>query len=175
MMFLSMPEDRNRRAPMISTVITARITPYSAIVTTQARTEPVATTEPQGTTDTVAIPLDQPERLPRCTTPQLALAVKIVDGSAMLVLRRVAGEPCHHSESHIGLTVLDQSGHKVGAVRPRFGARKFNRPGRFHTWIRAAYADPVHGILRSSRVVSRGCNSGPVRGSSHRLRDRNRL
>jgi len=31
----------------------------------------------------------------------------------MLVLRRVAGEPCHHGQSHIGLTVLDQSGHKV--------------------------------------------------------------
>ena len=81
-------------------------------VTTQATTEPVATTEPQGTTDTAPIPT-QPEHLPRCTTPQLALAVKIVDGSAMLVLRRVAGEPCHHGQSHIGLTVLDQSGHKV--------------------------------------------------------------
>ncbi len=82
-------------------------------VSTQAATEPVATTEPQGTTDTATIPSAQPERLPRCTTPQLALAMKVVDGSAMLVLRRVAGEPCHHGRSHIGLTVLDQSGHKV--------------------------------------------------------------
>ena len=32
MMFLSMPEESRRRAPMMRTVITARITPYSAIV-----------------------------------------------------------------------------------------------------------------------------------------------
>jgi hypothetical protein len=82
-------------------------------VAAQAATAAVATTEPQGTTDTAAIPSAPPERLPRCTTPQLALAVKIVDRSAMLVLRRVAGEPCHHGQSPIGLTVLDQSGQKV--------------------------------------------------------------
>jgi hypothetical protein len=67
-------------------------------VSAQAATEPMATTEPQGTTDTAAIPSPPPERLPRCTMPQLVLAVKIVDGSAMLVLRRVAGEPCHHGQ-----------------------------------------------------------------------------
>jgi hypothetical protein len=82
-------------------------------VTAQATTDPVATTEPQGTTDTSTIPSPVPERLPRCTTPQLALAMKVVDGSAMLVLRRVAGKPCHHGQSHIGLTVLDQSGRRV--------------------------------------------------------------
>jgi hypothetical protein len=100
-------------------------------VTTQATTEPVATTEPQGTTDTVAIPLDQPERLPRCTTPQLALAVKIVDGSAMLVLRRVAGEPCHHGQSHIGLTVLDQSGNKVALFGHGSGPESSTAPADF--------------------------------------------
>jgi hypothetical protein len=82
-------------------------------VTAQATTEPVATSEPQGMTDAAAIQSPAPERLPSCRTPQLALAMKVMDGSAMLVLRRVVGEPCHHGQSHIGLTVLDQSGHKV--------------------------------------------------------------
>jgi hypothetical protein len=82
-------------------------------VTAETTTEPEVTTEPSATTAAPTIPSPPPERLPRCTTPQLALAVKVVDGSAMLVLRRVAGEPCHHGQSHIGLTVLDQSGQKV--------------------------------------------------------------
>jgi hypothetical protein len=86
-------------------------------VTAQATTEPEATTEPLATTTAPAIPSPPPERLPRCTTPQLALAIKVVDGSAMLVLRRVAGKPCHHGRSPIGITVLDQSGRKV----PMFG------------------------------------------------------
>lgn len=89
-------------------------------VTTQAATEPAATTETLATT--VAPP--PPEHLARCTIPQLELAVKVVDGSAMLVLRRVSGEPCHHGRSPIGLTVLDQSGHDVtlfghGSSSPR--------------------------------------------------------
>ena len=101
-------------------------------VTTQVvTTEPVATTEPQETTDTATIPSPQPERLPRCTTPQLALAVKIVNGSAMLVLRRVAGEPCHHGQSHIGLTVLDQSGKKVALFGHGSGPESSTAPADF--------------------------------------------
>ena len=77
----------------------------------QTTTEPVA--EPVATTTAPAIKSPTPERLPLCTTPQLALAMKVVDGSAMLVLRRVAGKPCHHGRSSIGLTVRDQYGHSV--------------------------------------------------------------
>jgi hypothetical protein len=100
-------------------------------VSAQAATEPMATTEPQGTTDTAAIPSPPPERLPRCTMPQLVLAVKIVDGSAMLVLRRVAGEPCHHGQSHIGLTVLDQSGHRVALFGHGSGPESSTAPADF--------------------------------------------
>ena len=100
-------------------------------VTAQATTDPVTTTEPQGTTDTPVDPAPPPERLPRCTTPQLALAMKVVDGSAMLVLRRVAGEPCHHGQSHIGLTVLDQSGHKVTLFGHGTGPRSSTAPADF--------------------------------------------
>jgi hypothetical protein len=107
-------------------------------VTTQA------TTEPQGTTDTAAISSAQPEPLPRCTTPQLALAVKIVDGSAMLVLRRVTGEPCHHGRSPIGLTVRDQSGHRV----PSFGG---SAPLRS-----AVPADFSHGFVHLMQIPYSG-------------------
>ena len=113
-------------------------------VTAEATTDPVATTEFQGTTDTATIPSPQPERLPRCTTPQLALAVKIVDGSAMLVLRRVAGEPCHHGRSPIGLIVRDQSGHRVSS----FGGSALLRS--------AVPADFSHGFVQLMQIPYSG-------------------
>lgn len=58
-----------------------------------------------------------PERLPSCGTRQLALTFTVWDGLAALVLRRVAGKPCHHGRTPIGLTVRDQSGHKVPLFR----------------------------------------------------------
>jgi hypothetical protein len=57
--------------------------------------------------------------------------MKVVDGSAMLVLRRVAGEPCHHGQSHIGLTVLDQSGHKVVLFGHGWGPESSTVPADF--------------------------------------------
>lgn len=55
-----------------------------------------------------------PQRLTSCTTAQLKLAfTRYVEGLAALVLRRVAGKPCHHGRSLIRFTVHDQSGHRV--------------------------------------------------------------
>ena len=110
----SSSDDESAHAAQVPTVVDlGGSTVTLEAVIAQPTTDPVATTEPLATTAAPAIPSLPPERLPRCTTPQLALAMKVVDGSAMLVLRRVAGEPCHHGQSHIGLTVLDQSGQKV--------------------------------------------------------------
>jgi hypothetical protein len=106
-------------------------------------TQPV-TTEPQGTTGPAAIQSPAPERLPSCTTPQLALAVKIEDGSAMLVLRRVAGKPCHHGRSPIGLTLRYQSGHKV----PLFGGSPDSRSTR--------PADFSHGFVQVMQLPNTG-------------------
>src|ERR1041384_2556301 len=87
----------------------AGLTTTEGIVQT---TEGVATTEPVGTTAQV-VQSAPPERLPSCTTGQLRLTFTVVDGSASLLLRRVAGKPCHHGRSPIGFTVRDQSGQRV--------------------------------------------------------------
>jgi hypothetical protein len=107
--------------------------------------------------------------------PQLALAMKVVDGSAMLVLRHVAGEPCHRGQSHIGLTVLDQSGHKVALFGHGSGPGSSTAPADFTRGfvqlMQIPYTescDPAGSYLAVATV-------GPYEGSSHRLRDRNRL
>jgi len=57
-------------------------------------------------------------RLPLCTTAQLRLAFTLTDGSAALVLARVAGKPCHHGQSDARFIIRDTSGHRV----PVFGS-----------------------------------------------------
>jgi hypothetical protein len=56
------------------------------------------------------------DRLPTCTTPQLALAFEILGGSATFVLRHVRGEPCHLPRLPIRFTVRDQAGRRVRLV-----------------------------------------------------------
>lgn len=73
----------------------------------------VATTEAEGTT-APASKSAAPERLSSCAAAQLKLAFTFwQEGLAALVLRRVAGKPCHHGRSPIRFTVHDQSGHRV--------------------------------------------------------------
>ena len=82
--------------------------------TSQGSTAGVVTTEAAVGTTTPAIQSTPPQRLSSCTTAQLKLAFTLWDeGMAGLVLRRVAGKPCHHGRSLIRFTVHDQSGHRV--------------------------------------------------------------
>jgi hypothetical protein len=56
------------------------------------------------------------DRLPTCTTRQLALAFEILGGSATFVLRHVRGEPCHLPRVPIRFTVRDRAGRRVRLV-----------------------------------------------------------
>jgi hypothetical protein len=87
--------------------------------------------EPVATVGTAAIQSSTPERLSPCTTPQLALAIKVEGGSAKLALRHVAGKPCHHGRSPVGLTVRDQSGHKVPLFTSGFYWQRNTAPANF--------------------------------------------
>jgi len=89
----------------------------------------------------------------------------------MLVLRRVAGEPCHHGQSHIGLTVLGQSGHKVTLFGHGSSTALADFTRGFVQLLQISYSescDPAGSYLAVA-------GARPVRGSSHSLRDRNRL
>jgi hypothetical protein len=82
--------------------------------TSQGTTAGVTTTEAAVGTTAPAIQSTETQRLPSCTTAQLKLAFTLwVEDLAALVLRRVAGKPCHHGRSLIRFTVHDQSGHRV--------------------------------------------------------------
>ena len=92
-----------------------------------------------------AVQSTAPQRLSACTTAQLKLAFTLWDeGLAGLVLRRVAGKPCHHGGSLIRITVHDQSGHRVTV----FGA-----PGR-----RTVPADFSHGFEQLIQFPSMSCD-----------------
>ncbi len=56
------------------------------------------------------------DRLPTCTTPQLALAFEILGGSATFVLRHVRGKPCHLPRVPIRFNVRDRAGRRVRLV-----------------------------------------------------------
>jgi hypothetical protein len=61
------------------------------------------------------------DRLPTCTTPQLALAFEILGGSGTFVLRHVRGEPCHLRRLPIRFSVRDRAGRRVRLVTPPSG------------------------------------------------------
>jgi hypothetical protein len=83
-----------------------------------AAVEPVVTTEPEASTESVDATVTDtesaaPEGLPSCHTEQLRLAFTVWDGLAAVALRRVKGPPCHHGRAPIEVTVRDQSGKRV--------------------------------------------------------------
>jgi hypothetical protein len=61
------------------------------------------------------------DRLPTCTTPQLALAFEILGGSGTFVLSHVRGEPCHLRRLPIRFSVRDRAGRRVRLVTPPSG------------------------------------------------------
>jgi hypothetical protein len=94
---------------------------------TVAMTEPVAIAEPVDATVT-DIASAAPERLPSCDTQQLRLTFTVGEGLAAVVLRRVKGQPCHHSRAPIGFTARDPSGEGVAVFG---GNTRATRPADF--------------------------------------------
>jgi hypothetical protein len=68
-----------------------------------------------------APPAATTDRLPTCTTPQLALAFEILGGSGTFVLRHVRGEHCHLPGLPIRFNVRDRAGRRVRLVTPPSG------------------------------------------------------
>ena len=63
------------------------------------------------------------DRLPTCTTPQLALAIDVLGGSPTIVLRHVQGQPCHRPGLPVHLMVKDRAGRPVRLVEGESDAK----------------------------------------------------
>ena len=95
----------------------------------QSTTANVASAETVGTT-APAVQSTAPEQLSACTTGQLELAFTLwLEGLAAAVLRRVAGNPCHHGRSRVRFAVHDQWGDRVTVFGPPRGG--FTSPADF--------------------------------------------